>query len=52
MNFLTLREKHRFRAFENRLFRTISGPKRDEVVAGMRRLIISRRTRWASHIHI
>jgi hypothetical protein len=28
---LTLREEHRFRAFENRVLRRIFGPKRDEV---------------------
>jgi hypothetical protein len=28
---LTLRKKHALRVFENRVFRRISGPKRDEV---------------------
>jgi hypothetical protein len=31
---LTLREKHRLRAFENRVLRRIFGPKRDEVTGG------------------
>jgi hypothetical protein len=29
--FLTLREKHRLRVFENRVLRRIFGPKREEV---------------------
>jgi hypothetical protein len=35
---LTLREEHRLRVFENRLLRRISGPKRDEVTGGWRKL--------------
>jgi hypothetical protein len=31
---LTLREEHRLRVFENRVLRTIFGPKRDEVTGG------------------
>jgi hypothetical protein len=30
--FLTLREEHRLRVFENRVLRRIFGPKRDEVM--------------------
>jgi hypothetical protein len=62
---LTLREKHRLRAFENRLLRRILGPKRDEVTGGWRKLhneellnlysspnrtIESRRMRWERHV--
>jgi hypothetical protein len=32
--FLTLREDHRLRVFENRVLRRIFGPKRDEVTGG------------------
>jgi hypothetical protein len=35
---LTLREKHRLRAFENRVLRKIFGPKRDEVTGEWRKL--------------
>jgi hypothetical protein len=35
---LTLREKHRLRAFENKVLRRIFGPKRDEVTGGWRKL--------------
>jgi hypothetical protein len=35
---LTLREEHRLRIFENRVFRRIFGPKRDEVTGGWRKL--------------
>jgi hypothetical protein len=35
---LTLREEHRLRVFENRVFRTIFGPKRDEVIGVWRKL--------------
>jgi hypothetical protein len=35
---LTLREEHRLRVFENRVFRGIFGPKRDEVTGGWRKL--------------
>jgi hypothetical protein len=31
---LTLRKEHRVRVLENRLFRRIFGPKRDEVMIG------------------
>jgi hypothetical protein len=36
--FLTLREEHRLRVFENRVLRRIFGPKRDEVTGGWRKL--------------
>jgi PAS domain-containing protein len=36
--FLTLREEHRFRVFENRVLRRIFGTKRDEVTGGWRKL--------------
>jgi hypothetical protein len=35
---LTLREEHRLRVFEKRVFRKIFGPKRDEVTGGWRGL--------------
>jgi PAS domain-containing protein len=35
---LTLREEHRLRVFENRVFRRIFGSKRDEVTGGRRKL--------------
>jgi hypothetical protein len=35
---LTLREEHRLRAFENRVLRTIFGPKGDEVTGGWRKM--------------
>jgi hypothetical protein len=35
---LTLREEHRLRVFENKVLRRIFGPKRDEVMAGWRKL--------------
>jgi hypothetical protein len=35
---LTLREEHRLRVFENRMLRTVSGPKRDEVMGEWRNL--------------
>jgi hypothetical protein len=36
--FLTLREEHRLRVFENRVLRKIFGPKRDEVTGECRKL--------------
>jgi hypothetical protein len=36
--YLTLREKHRLRVFENRMLRRIFGPKRDEVMGDWRKL--------------
>jgi hypothetical protein len=36
--FLTLREEHRPRVFENRVLRRIFGPKRDEVTREWRKL--------------
>jgi hypothetical protein len=36
--FLTLREEHRQRVFENRVLRRIFGPKRDEVMGEWRKL--------------
>jgi hypothetical protein len=63
---LTLREEHRLRVFENRVFGRIFGPKRDEVTGGRRklheelhilysapsviRIIKSRRMRWSGHV--
>jgi hypothetical protein len=35
---LTLREEHKLRVFENRVVRSISGPKRDEVTGEWRKL--------------
>jgi hypothetical protein len=35
---LTLREEHKLRVFENRVLRRISGPKRDGVTGGWRKL--------------
>jgi hypothetical protein len=35
---LALREEHRLRGFKNRVLRRISGPKRDEVTGGWRKL--------------
>jgi hypothetical protein len=35
--FLTLREEHRLRMFENRMLKRIFGPKRDEVTGGWRK---------------
>jgi hypothetical protein len=35
---VTLWEEHRARGFENRMFRRIFGPKRDEVTGGWRKL--------------
>jgi hypothetical protein len=37
---LSLREEHRLRVFENRVLRSIFGPKRDEVTEGWRKLLI------------
>jgi hypothetical protein len=66
LKYRTLSEEHRLRAFENRVFRRIFGPKR-EVTGGWRklhneelhnlysspsiiRMIKSRRMRWAGHV--
>jgi hypothetical protein len=35
---LTLRKEHRLRVFENRALRRMSGPKRDEMMGGWRKL--------------
>jgi hypothetical protein len=35
---LTLRKEYRLRVFENRVLRRISGPKRDEMRGGFRKL--------------
>jgi hypothetical protein len=35
---LTLREEHRLRVFEKRALRRIFGPKRDELIGGLRKL--------------
>jgi hypothetical protein len=61
-----LREEYRVSAFANRALRKISGPKRDEVTGGWRKLhneflslyssssiiitMKSRRMRWAGHV--
>jgi hypothetical protein len=37
---LTLREEHKLRVFENRVLRTIFGPKRDEVLGDWRNCIM------------
>jgi hypothetical protein len=37
--FLTLREKHRQKAFENRVLMRIFGPKRDEIIGGWKKLL-------------
>jgi hypothetical protein len=36
--YLTLREEHRMRVFENMVLRRIFGPRKEEVVGGWRRL--------------
>jgi hypothetical protein len=36
--FLTLREEHKLRVFENRVLRIIFGPKRDEIIEGWKRM--------------
>jgi hypothetical protein len=36
--FLTIREEHRLRVFENRVLRRIFGPKRDEATRGWGKL--------------
>jgi hypothetical protein len=36
--FLTLRERHTLRVFENKMLRRMFGPKRDEVSGGWRKL--------------
>jgi hypothetical protein len=64
--YLTLREEHRLRVFENRVLRRIFRPERDEVTREWRKLhseelnslycspnitqIKSRRMRWAGHV--
>jgi hypothetical protein len=45
---LTLREEQRLRAFENRVLRSIFGPKRDNVTEDCRRL--HKVMRWAGHV--
>jgi hypothetical protein len=58
---LTLTEKRRLRVFENRVLRSIFGPRRDEVTKEWRKLhnysspnifrvIKPRRMRWAGHV--
>jgi hypothetical protein len=62
---LTLREEHRLSVSENRVFRRIFGPKRDEVTGSWRKMHneelnglysspniirVSRRMRWAGHV--
>jgi hypothetical protein len=36
--FLTLREDHRLKAFENRVLKGIFGPKKDEMIGGWKKL--------------
>jgi hypothetical protein len=36
--FVTLWDKHRLRMFENKVLRRISGPKKDEVIGGRKKL--------------
>jgi hypothetical protein len=38
MNYLTSREEHRLRVFENRVLRRIFGPNRDKVTGDWRKL--------------
>jgi hypothetical protein len=38
LGLLTLREEHRLRVFENRVLRSIFGPRRDEVTGNWRKL--------------
>jgi hypothetical protein len=38
LGFLTLREEHRLRVFENRVLRRVFGPKRDDVTGDWRKL--------------
>jgi hypothetical protein len=59
---LTLREEYRLRVFENSMLRRISGPKREEMAGGWKRLhdghasrnkisaIKSRRRGWVGHV--
>jgi len=65
-SYLTLREEHKLRVFENRVLRRIFGPTREEVEGGWRRLnnelhnsynfqntirvSKSRRMRWTGHV--
>jgi hypothetical protein len=64
--FLTLREEHRLRVFENRVLKRLFGPKKDEVTGEWRKLhneelrdlysspsiiiIIKSWMRWAGHV--
>jgi hypothetical protein len=60
---LTLREERRLRVFQNRVLRTVVGPKRDEVTGEWKKLhkeelrdlysgrvVKSRRMRWVGHV--
>jgi hypothetical protein len=38
--YLTIREEHRMRVFENKVLRRIFGPKREEVTGGWRKLLM------------
>jgi hypothetical protein len=63
--YLTLREEHRLRVFENRVLRRLFEPTRDEIIGGRRKLFneelhnlysssstieLSRRLRWVEHV--
>jgi hypothetical protein len=46
--FLTLRQEHGLKVFENRVLRKVVGPKRDEGTGGWRKLHDEKQ--WAGHI--
>jgi hypothetical protein len=49
--YLTLREEHRLRLFENRVLRRIFGPKRDEVTGDLRKLYNEEATNISGHLY-